>query len=116
MSGISGYIDITASSGYELLRSTADVMASRINHRGPDNKEIYCEEESGIALSYNHLFITQSSKEFIQPLTSDNGRYVLTCNGEIYNHEDMKNELGRSDALSDSKVLIEYIANRNNFV
>ncbi|GHT29376.1 asparagine synthase B [Planctomycetales bacterium] len=68
----------------EKLRSQALVMSRCLRHRGPDWSGIYSGEKA--ILTHERLSIVdpQSGK---QPLYSDCGKVVLAVNGEIYNHQ-----------------------------
>lgn len=85
-------------------------MASTISHRGPDD-EGYFIDESGIALAHKRLSIIDLSKAGHQPMLSEDGRYVLVYNGEIYNYIEISNELKKQGIKfrgnSDSEVLLE---------
>lgn len=74
----------------EALRTRVLRMSKQIRHRGPDWSGIYCGERA--ILSHERLSIVdpQSGR---QPLYSPDRRYVLTVNGEIYNHREIRAEL-----------------------
>ncbi len=61
-----------------------------LKHRGPDNKEQWVNIDRTVALGHNRLSIIDLSKNGNQPMISDNGRYVITFNGEIYNYRELK--------------------------
>ena len=93
-------------------------MAASIAHRGPDDEGIWTDPEAGIALVSRRLAIIDLSPAGHQPMASSNGRFVLTFNGEIYNHHDLRAELeargytpeGGWRGHSDTETLIEAIA------
>jgi asparagine synthase (glutamine-hydrolysing) len=86
-------------------------------HRGPDDHGIWVDEAAGIGLGHRRLAIVDLSPAGHQPMTSANGRFVLTFNGEIYNHQDLRAELEREGAMpeggwrghSDTEVFLEAI-------
>lgn len=51
------------------------------------------DERAGIALAHRRLSILDLSSAGQQPMVSPCGRYVLTYNGEIYNHKDLRADL-----------------------
>jgi asparagine synthase (glutamine-hydrolysing) len=69
-------------------------MANAIVHRGPDDSGVWLDVEAGIALGHRRLSILDLSPAGHQPMASLSGRYVIAFNGEIYNHLDLRRELG----------------------
>ncbi len=93
----------------------AVAMASALTHRGPDDSGTWVDEESGVALSHRRLSIIDLSAAGHQPMASPCGRYVLTYNGEIYNHLDLRRELEAAGAIewrghSDTETLVHAVA------
>jgi asparagine synthase (glutamine-hydrolysing) len=72
---------------------TIAAMADQIRYRGPDSSGVWTDEKSGLAFGHRRLSIVDLSEAGHQPMLSIDGRYVLTYNGEIYNHLDLRNEL-----------------------
>jgi len=88
MCGISGILGIaaTAEAGRIL-----DAMNGAITHRGPDD----CGSliEAGVALGQRRLSIIDLSSAGHQPMVSADGNLVLIFNGEIYNYQELKQQL-----------------------
>jgi asparagine synthase (glutamine-hydrolysing) len=84
MCGIAGIVSPYASKYIELM---TDVIA----HRGPDDAGFFIE--NNIALGHRRLSIQDLSQNGHQPMHSLDGQYVLTFNGEIYNHWEIREEL-----------------------
>jgi asparagine synthase (glutamine-hydrolysing) len=102
-----------AAPGAGTLAARAGAMASALAHRGPDDADDWADDEAGIALSFRRLSILDLSEQGRQPMPSHCGRYVIAYNGEIYNHRELRGELG--DDLpwrghSDTEVLLAAIA------
>ena len=68
-------------------------MIEQLHYRGPDDKGVWISDDDGIALAHSRLAIVDLSPAGHQPMESDNERYVIVFNGEIYNHLDIRTEL-----------------------
>ena len=70
----------------------AQSMASMLKHRGPDGIQSWSEpcQYGGVGLGHTRLSIVDVAGS-TQPLHSDDG-CVLVMNGEIYNHQQIRNE------------------------
>lgn len=68
-------------------------MAERIKTRGPDDCGRWVCDEGTLSLAHRRLAIVDLSPAGHQPMVSDCRQHVLAFNGEIYNHEDLKDEL-----------------------
>jgi asparagine synthase (glutamine-hydrolysing) len=84
-------------------------MRDSLEHRGPDDKGLFIE--NNIGLGHRRLSIIDISSAGHQPFLSDDGRYIIVYNGEIYNFKDFYPEL-RSHGLniktsSDIEVLLK---------
>ncbi len=103
MCGIAGIIN-QADAKERMVR-----MLDRQKHRGPDNTSIFSERDN-MALGHNRLSILDLSDAANQPFRSENGRYILVFNGEIYNYLELKKELEVTSSFhtsSDTEVLIK---------
>jgi len=96
MCGIAGFIDLDARTSEETLRATALGMGANLRHRGPDDEGVWCDAGSGVALAHRRLSIIDLSAAGHQPMFSSSGRYVVVYNGEIYNFQELRNELKHS--------------------
>ena len=91
-------------------------MNLAISHRGPDSSGTWNDKNSGIVLGHQRLSIIDLSEAGNQPMQSNSGRFVLTYNGEIYNHLEIRNELEKNNfnskwrGNSDTETLLEAIA------
>ena len=88
MCGITAIFNIHA--GASGLRQQALQMSKRIRHRGPDWSGIY--QGRTAILAHERLSIVDPASGG-QPLKSPDGRLILTVNGEIYNHRELREEL-----------------------
>jgi len=69
-------------------------MGEAIAHRGPDDSGVWLDAYAGIGLSHRRLSVLDLSPAGHQPMVSGSGRYVIAFNGEIYNHLDLRRQLG----------------------
>lgn len=88
MCGVACILEFGADS---TMRERAIAMARLIRHRGPDWSGVYCDEHA--VLAHERLSIVDV-EHGAQPLTSSAGDLVLAVNGEIYNHQALRAEMG----------------------
>jgi asparagine synthase (glutamine-hydrolysing) len=72
-----------------LLQKMLDVMA----HRGPDSEGARWFAPHGSGLGHRRLAILDLSPTGHQPMSTPDGRYWITFNGEVYNFQDIRREL-----------------------
>ena len=90
--------------------NTVNLMAATeiLQHRGPDSQGVFGDGHVGIG--HRRLAILDTTDAGNQPMYDPSGRYVLAYNGEIYNFQELRQELEvqgiefRSD--SDTEVLL----------
>lgn len=113
MCGIAGFFErggLREDAGDALRR-----MTDALRHRGPDDAGSWLDAEAGIALGHRRLSIVDLSPAGHQPMSSC-GRWVISFNGEIYNHAAIREELVTAGAShewrghSDTEVLLAAIA------
>jgi asparagine synthase (glutamine-hydrolysing) len=96
----------------EELRQTRDHMA----RRGPDASGEYESADHRLGFGHRRLSIIDLSETGAQPMTSADGRFVITFNGEIYNYRELRAGLERRGAIfrsqSDTEVLIHLYAEK----
>ncbi len=68
-------------------------MAQNLSHRGPDDSGVWIDKDNGLNLAHTRLSILDLSSAGHQPMESACGRYVISYNGEIYNHKEIRKEL-----------------------
>ena len=86
MCGIVGYLTKDKS----VSKETIEYMAEQIRHRGPDAKGTWAEPNGRVALAHRRLSIVDLSDAGAQPMCSPSGTWVISYNGEIYNHRDLR--------------------------
>ena len=84
MSGISGIINYGD-------KGIIHASMEKIAHRGPDGCGTYIDEF--IALGHRRLAIQDLSENGQQPMFTEDNRYCIVFNGEIYNHWDIRKSI-----------------------
>lgn len=83
-------------------------MAGQIVHRGPDQEGVFCCDE--MSLAFRRLSIIDLSENGSQPMTNEDSTIHLVFNGEIYNFQELREELiqkGHSfRSRTDTEVII----------
>lgn len=110
MCGIAGY--------WSTARGSVDAtaMADTLLHRGPDDGGAWADHDVGIALSHRRLAIVDLSPLGHQPMASEDGRWMIVFNGEIYNHLFIRADLDAAGLApqwrghSDTETLVAAIA------
>ena len=104
MCGIAG---IVRPNGATVALEPLARMAAAIRHRGPDGYGFYAGSHVGFA--HTRLSIVDVAGG-AQPLTNEDGQVVITFNGEVYNHPELRRELEacghRFRTRSDTEVLV----------
>lgn len=81
-----------------------------LRHRGPDGsgeKAVNVGDKT-VWFGHTRLAIQDLTEAGAQPMASADGRWLLTFNGEIYNHQEMRRELDRQwRGHSDTETLVE---------
>jgi asparagine synthase (glutamine-hydrolysing) len=110
MCGIAGYFAYGSDAppcDPSALKRIADAMLTR----GPDGSGAWQSEDGRIAFAHRRLAIIDLSETGAQPMTSADGRYVITYNGEIYNFRELRRELEAEGRVfvsqSDTEVLLQ---------
>jgi asparagine synthase (glutamine-hydrolysing) len=105
MCGIAGII---YKSGKWVSEETLDKMGNSMIHRGPDAAGKFHYKNIGFV--HRRLSILDLTEAGNQPYVSDNGRFVLVFNGEIFNFQEFQQELElkgyQFKSQSDTEVLL----------
>lgn len=87
MCGFAGYIHTEKEMNHaEIIKD----MCDRIAHRGPDDADYYVDD--GISLGFRRLSIIDLDGGR-QPIYNEDKNLVLLFNGEIYNYQELREEL-----------------------
>ena len=105
MCGIAGFVRFQHPTGDI---DTLKAMGNAIFHRGPDAGGEYIDD--GVGLCHRRLAIIDLSPAGVQPMHSVNDRYVIVLNGEIYNFQELREDLIAKGyqfrSRSDTEVLL----------
>ena len=106
MCGFAGILELSGQNNIDPKRLSE--MSDSIFFRGPDDAGIFIEK--GIGFCFRRLSIIDVSIAGHQPLSSENKRYTMVFNGEIYNYAEFYQELKskgyKFHSKSDSEVLL----------
>src|SRR6476469_3185997 len=112
MCGIAGFLGGMWPSSGEMIRSL-ERMNSVLRHRGPDDSGTWVDDDARVGFAHDRLSIVDLSPMGRQPMQSQSGRYVITYNGEIYNHRDLREAMTSKGiawrGTSDTETLLEAI-------
>lgn len=112
IAGIFAYSCATNSVDRGELTRIRDYMT----RRGPDAAGDWCSSEGRIGLAHRRLSIIDLSDAGAQPMTSANGKLVVTFNGEIYNYRVLRKDLEARGCVfrsqSDTEVLLHLYAEK----
>lgn len=102
MCGIIGY------AGKNIEKEQFESARDSLIHRGPDGFGAYYDLQKGVALGHRRLSIIDLSDAANQPMISNDGRYAIIFNGEIFNYPELKKELSDYPFSSqgDTEVLL----------
>ena len=90
----------------EVVRANVLKMAQRVRHRGPDWSGIYSDDNAILAHERLAIVDPTSGK---QPIISQDGKKIIAVNGEIYNHQILRENFSNSYTFktqSDCEVII----------
>jgi len=88
MCGITGIVNLD---GEPASAVVVERMSEAIRHRGPDGEGQWTE--GAVALGHRRLAIIDLTPAGRQPMSTPDGRYVITYNGEVYNFRELRTEL-----------------------
>jgi len=92
------------------IKKIIALMAEKLRHRGPDYQGIFVDQDLRVGLSHARLSIVDLSPQGNQPIPNETEDFWLVCNGEIYNHGEIRKKLqarGHSfRSRSDSEVIL----------
>jgi asparagine synthase (glutamine-hydrolysing) len=107
MCGIAGIVNIR---GNAVEPAEIAHLTNLLAHRGPNGAGTWFSADRNVALGHRRLAIIDPGAGGHQPMLSDDGRYVIVFNGEIYNFLELRRELEAQGAVfhsqSDTEVIL----------
>lgn len=107
MCGIFGYINNQGYCASEAVEIVSQGMQA-ISHRGPDGSGMWISNDGKVGLGHLRLSIIDIESGS-QPMVSQDSRYIIIFNGEIYNYLELQQELGQREfkTNSDTEVILQ---------
>ncbi len=110
MCGIGGYF------GGTHTPQQLEELQQSLKHRGPDGNGLWRDPQGYAGLVHARLAILGLGPTGAQPMSTEDGRFHLVFNGEIYNHRELREQLMRQgyrfSGRSDTEVLLALLADR----
>jgi len=110
INGIVAYHSASSAPDQAELLATRDAMRAR----GPDGSGVWWNVDRHCGLGHRRLSIIDLSDRASQPMSSEDGRFVVVFNGEIYNYPQLRTELEMDGAsfrtTSDTEALLHLYA------
>ncbi len=114
MCGLAGAFLSGGTSDPIVVESAVHQMCACMQARGPDAVGFWRDSEAGLILGHRRLSILDLESRANQPMHSDDGRYVIVFNGEIYNFRELRRVFERDGdgfrTQSDTEVLLKLYA------
>ncbi len=109
MCGIAGIINLNRE---PISQAILHRMTEAIKHRGPDDNGLFIDDYIGFG--HRRLSILDLSSAGSQPMSTRDGRYTITYNGEVFNFRELKNELENNGyefySQTDTEVVVQAYA------
>lgn len=103
-----GFIGFFNHTGQWERNETIAQMTQAIEHRGPDSSGYY--EDNQVALGFRRLSILDLSEQGKQPMRDEHEDVIMVFNGEIYNHQELREDLKEKGYIfkstTDSEVIL----------
>ena len=115
MCGISGFKFFEKGKSIFNKERKLKQITNEISHRGPDAEGYWHSEQDEIYIGHRRLSIIDLSIKGKQPMQSNDSRFIISFNGEIYNYKMLKKKLEIEHKVifknnTDTQVILEYIS------
>lgn len=109
MCGIAGIL--SADGGVARQARALERMLCGIRHRGPDDEGLWTAPDHDAGFAHARLAILDLTAAGHQPMSSPDGRFTITFNGEIYNFQELRRSLEQRGATfrtrTDTEVILK---------
>ena len=109
MCGVAGMLDLAGQPAQAVILQR---MTDAVAHRGPDSEGQFIDGPLGFG--HRRLAIIDLSPSGRQPMATEDGRYLLSYNGEVYNFRELRTELEavgcQFHSRTDSEVVLKALA------
>ncbi|MFQ4140797.1 asparagine synthase (glutamine-hydrolyzing) [Chlorogloeopsis sp. ULAP02] len=109
MCGIAGIL--TTAPYQDRLDSSIQLMQNTLQHRGPDDQGVYIAPNRQAFFAHTRLSILDLTPAGHQPMSTQDSRYWITFNGEIYNFQYLRSQLETQGeqfySRSDTEVILK---------
>ena len=92
------------------LNLNGKVFLQNLKHRGPDFQKIY--RDNDVEIGHTLLSIRDTIDNSIQPVITENGRYVISFNGQIYNLKEIINKFNLPKDIFLDTTIISILCNK----
>lgn len=98
--------------GYISAKSVnPNIFQQYLVHRGPDGHGVFTDDQANVTLGHGRLSIIDLTSSSDQPMIDEDGNLILVFNGEIYNYQEIKEDLSKRGHTfrthSDTEVLLK---------
>jgi asparagine synthase (glutamine-hydrolysing) len=117
MCGVNGIFAYNAAAS---MPEDSELLATRnaMQKRGPDGAGIWWSEDRRCGFGHRRLAVLDLSERASQPMISEDARFTIVFNGEIYNCRELRRALEmhgvRFRTTSDTEVLLHLYARHNS--
>lgn len=108
MCGIAGIVGKNAATKSNTVTRMLDALA----HRGPDGDGLHTAPSENCVLGHRRLAIIDLSNNAAQPMSTEEGRYTLSYNGECYNYQELKKDIPHLESSGDTAVVLHLLASQ----
>ena len=92
------------------LNLNSEIFLKNLKHRGPDFQKIY--RDNDVEIGHTLLSIRDTIDKSIQPVITENGRYIISFNGQIYNLKEIKKKFNLPEDILLDTTIISILCNK----